>query len=114
MDDRGLEIARFQWEEGSRRLRDAEDPSQSMERVVEEIVHELRRRLGGPFMAAELLGIYEAGTDWCLQKAMAVAPANPEAWDAAIVTDAAFARYLREASDYAGGRILSPFERDMG
>lgn len=114
MDDRGLEIARFQWEEGTRRLRSAEHGRQAMERVVDEIVHELRRKLGGPFMAAELVALYEAGTDWCLEKAMAVAPANPEAWDAPIVTDAAFALYLREASDYAGGRILSPFERDMG
>ncbi len=114
MDDRGIEIARFQWEEGTRRLRAADKGRQAMERVVEEIVHELRRRLGGPFMAAELVSLYEAGTDWCLEKAMAVAPGTPEAWEASIVTDAAFALYLREASDYAGGRILSPFERDMG
>ena len=35
---------------------------------------------------------------------MRVAPEDPWAWDAGVVVDAAFARYLREATDYAGGR----------
>ena len=38
--------------------------------------------------------------------AAAVAPEDPEAWDVRIVGDAAFARYLREASDFAGGRRI--------
>ncbi len=75
-----------------------------LERVVEELVAELRRRLGGRFTAEELADLYETGTSWCLQVAMRVAPEDPWAWDASIVTDAAFARYLREAADFAGGR----------
>jgi hypothetical protein len=35
---------------------------------------------------------------------MKEAPGDPWAWDSAIVVDAAFGRYLREAADYAGGR----------
>ena len=35
---------------------------------------------------------------------METAPEDPWAWDAGVVVDAAFARYLREAADYAGGR----------
>jgi hypothetical protein len=35
---------------------------------------------------------------------MKVAPDEPSAWDSSVVVDAAFARYLREATDYAGGR----------
>jgi hypothetical protein len=35
---------------------------------------------------------------------MKTAPEDPWAWEAGLVVDAAFARYLREASDYAGGR----------
>ena len=35
---------------------------------------------------------------------MNAAPEEPFAWDARVVVDAAFARYLRGASDYAGGR----------
>ena len=48
--------------------------------------------------------LYGHGTAWCLQAAMSVAPDDPWAWDSSIVVDAAFASYLREASDYAGGR----------
>jgi hypothetical protein len=31
------------------------------------------------------------------------APGSPEAWDLTTVAGAAFARYVREASDFAGG-----------
>jgi hypothetical protein len=37
---------------------------------------------------------------------MKAAPEDPWAWEAGIVTDAAFGRYLREATDYAGGRRM--------
>jgi len=48
-----------------------------------------------------------AGTGWCLEIAVETAPDAPWAWDASTVADAAFARYLREAADFAGGRRLS-------
>jgi hypothetical protein len=38
---------------------------------------------------------------------MQVAPAEPAAWDSSVVVDAAFNRYLREAADYAGGRLIA-------
>ena len=50
------------------------------------------------------MALYESGTAWCLPVAMKVAPEDPGAWEAGVVVDAAFARYLREAADYAGGR----------
>ncbi len=66
---------------------------------------ELRRRLGGPFSADELARFYLGqGTDWCFQIATRVAPGSPAAWDLTTVAGAAFARYVREATDYAGGR----------
>ncbi|MEI7559285.1 MAG: hypothetical protein WCJ63_01725 [Actinomycetes bacterium] len=108
----GIDAARFQWDDGERRLAAAPDTGQSLQRVTEQLVQELRRRLGGPFMASELVALYESGTDWCFQFAVDAAPSNPEAWDGATVTDAAFGRYLREASDYAGGRIVHPFDRE--
>jgi hypothetical protein len=37
---------------------------------------------------------------------MDIAPHDPWAWDSRVVVDAAFARYLREAVDYAGGRLI--------
>jgi hypothetical protein len=94
------------WREGERRLR-AADPAErpTLERVRDEIVLELRRRLGGPFTADELAALYlEQGTDWAFQIATRVAPSDPFAWDMTTVAGAAFARYLREATDYAGGR----------
>jgi hypothetical protein len=75
-----------------------------LERVTEAIVAELRRRLGGGFSSEELVAVYEQGVGWAQQTAMGIAPEEPWAWESAIVVDAAFARYLREASDYAGGR----------
>ncbi len=100
-----FENVHYQWQQGERRLR-ASPPerAQLLERVTEALVAELRRRLGGRFTSEELTDLYEAGTSWCLPVAMAAAPEDPWAWDAGTVVDAAFARYLREAADYAGGR----------
>jgi hypothetical protein len=68
---------------------------------VDELVSELRRRLGGPFTTDELARLYAGqGTDWAFEVATRVAPANPAAWDMPTVVGAAFARYAREASDY--------------
>lgn len=100
-----FENAIYQWRQGERRVREAPpERRQTLERVVEELVSELRRRLGGRFFVEELVDLYERGTTWCLQLAMRLAPEDPWAWEAGTVADAAFARYLREASDYAGGR----------
>jgi hypothetical protein len=100
-----FENAIYQWQQGERRLRAAlPERGPLQERVAEALVAELRRRLGGRFSAEELAELYGQGTAWCLQVAMKVAPEDPWAWEAAVVVDAAFGRYLREASDYAGGR----------
>jgi hypothetical protein len=100
-----FETAIYQWRQGERRLSAAPAERQPlMERVIDALVGDLRRRLGGRFSADELVDLYEGGTAWCLQSAMKVAPDDPWAWEAGVVTDAAFARYLREAADYAGGR----------
>jgi hypothetical protein len=103
-----FEEAAFQWETGERRVAEAPRPLQpALERVVGAIQAELRRRLGGRFTTEELVDYYYAnGTDWCLQIATRVAPEDPSAWDVAAVADAAFARYVREAADYAGGRRI--------
>ena len=55
------------------------------------IVGELRRRLGGPFTTEELVELYDEGTSWVTDVAVAAAPENPEAWDVRMVGDAAFA-----------------------
>jgi len=102
-----FETAIEQWQAGARRL-EASPPDQRpvLETVTREIHAELRRRLGSAFTTAELAELYDAGTAWVAGIAIAVAPADPYAWDVRVVGDAAFARYLREAVDYAGGRRL--------
>jgi hypothetical protein len=102
-----FENAIYQWDEGRRRLRDAPTIRRpALARVTDQIVAKLRRRLGGRFTTGELADLYEQGTDWCLDLAVAAAPEDPHAWDSGTVADAAFSRYLREASDYAGGRRI--------
>ncbi len=98
------------WREGERRLLQAEGRERLMlDRVVDALVGDLRRRLGGPFTAAELIDLYmREGTDWCFEIATRVAPADPEAWDLTTVAGSAFARYLRQASDFGGGRRIIP------
>lgn len=101
------------WQEGLRRLQRA-DPSerQALDRVVDALVLELRRRLGGPYTTEELARLYlREGIDWCFAIATRVAPDTPAAWDMDTVANAAFARYVRGASDYAGGRRLEREER---
>jgi len=100
-----FETASDQWAAGLRRLEDAPpDQRQTLERVTRLIEADLRRRLGGPFTSEELADLYDQGTDWCSDVAYAAAPEQPYAWDVRVVADAAFGRYLREATDYAGGR----------
>jgi len=102
------ESAIQQWREGERRLAvAARDESRVLDRVVERIYAELRRRLGSGFLTDELVDLYEDGTEWAQQVAVQVAPEHPWAWEPRTVVDGAFARYLREATDYAGGRRLT-------
>jgi hypothetical protein len=93
--------ARSIWRDGELRLAAAEPEERpALDRVVQAIVSELRRRLGGPFTRDEVVELYEQqGTDWCLDVAIRAAPNTPAAWDLATVAGAAFARYVREASD---------------
>jgi hypothetical protein len=100
-----LETTLHRWQDGERSVREA--PSERrpvLEFVCERIVSELRRRLGGSFSSLELVELYEAGPAWVLPLAASLAPEDPWAWEAT-VADAAFHRYLRDAHDYAGGRL---------
>lgn len=101
------ETAVYQWEDGARRLSDL-DPAlrPALERALERIVEGLRRRLGGPFTTAELAELYDRGTEWCLDLALMLTPDEVAPWDAQAVVDAAFARYVRGARDFAGGRRM--------
>ncbi|MGH2870691.1 MAG: hypothetical protein ACRDNK_24375 [Solirubrobacteraceae bacterium] len=94
------------WQDGERRLRGAEPGDRIvLERIVAQVVDELRRRIGASFGVQELARYYvQEGTDWCFGIATRVAPGTPAAWDITTVSGAAFARYAREAGDYRFGR----------
>ena len=94
-----LENALFQWEDGERRLREAEEPRRAaLERTAALVVEELRRRLGSRFSLGELSDLYAGSTDWANEVARRSFAGTESTW----VVDAAFARYAREASDYGG------------
>jgi hypothetical protein len=94
-----------QWQAGERRLEEAPAEQQGvLEAVTRQVHEELRRRLGGPFTTEELVALYDEGTGWISDLAVQAAPDAPFAWDVRIVGDAAFNRYVRRASDWAGGR----------
>ena len=102
------ETATDQWTAGIRLLEAAPaDERGVLETVTRRIEAEMRRRLGGPFTTEELAALYDQGTDWCADIAFATAPDHPYAWDVRIVADAAFGRYMRAATDFAGGRRLT-------
>ena len=107
--DAALENALFQWEEGFRRLESFGGDAAAqrhLRRAVTEIHAELRRGIGSSFTVSELADFYRRGTDWCLDLVLALrSPDDPQS-DPAVATDAAFYLYMREASDFAGGRVL--------
>jgi hypothetical protein len=102
-----IENARFQWDEGERRLREAQgSESRHMETALRDVTDEIRRRLGSSFSIAELASFYGEGTDW----ADAVAQRRFSGLETSYVVDAAFGRYAREAADFAGGKVQPPPE----
>jgi hypothetical protein len=86
-----VENALFQWEDGERRLAAADDGA--YRRATEDLLEELRKRLGSRFTIEELAELYASGPDF----------GTVPSW----LVDAAFGRYAREAADFAGG-LLGP------
>jgi hypothetical protein len=97
-----LENALDQWREGERRVND--EPR--LDDAVGAVLDELRRRLGSAFEVSELAELYGHDTDWASE----IARSRSAGSDAAFVVDAAFNRYARRATDYAGGRRQRPAE----
>jgi hypothetical protein len=90
-----VRTALFQWEDGARRLDELnDDRRRRLERQLELILDELRRRLGSTFTIEELADFYGEGTGWADELA------GTNGW----LIDAAFHRYAREAKNFAGGR----------
>jgi hypothetical protein len=103
-----FETAFEQWQAGLQRLDSAPaDERPVLELVTRKVYEELRRRLGGAFTTDELAELYDGGTGWISDLAVAAAPDAPFAWDVRVVGDAAFGRYVRSAVDFSGGRRLA-------
>ena len=103
-----LESDLDQWRDGERRVAQTPEPARAdLEDAADAVVKELRKRLGSRFLLEELADLYESGTDW----ATALASRYAAGTDSAAVVDAAFARYAREASDFAGGKARETHER---
>jgi hypothetical protein len=96
-----LENALYQWRDGDRRLAETPEPARAdLDRAAAAVIEELRKRLGSMFLLEELADLYNRDTDWATELAGRYAAGT----DSAAVVDAAFARYARESSNFAGGR----------
>ena len=104
-----LDNALYQWEEGDRRLRELSHEGGSalrLQRAVDAVRDELRRRIGATFTAGELADLYAEGTDWCLEAARWAMPEEATELDPQAIVDGAFFLHLRGATDYSGGRLI--------
>ena len=100
-----LDSARFQWEEGYRRL--AEEKSDPVRYgqlcdLVDVVVARLRRRVGQRFTLSELARAHSGSEDWVREIIRESLPpkARVGVRDTALVHDAAFNAYARGAIDY--------------
>jgi hypothetical protein len=97
--------ARYQWDEGKRRLAGEGDDVarlRHLDVLVEAVVEELQKRVGQTFTLRDLANVYGGAEDWVREVIRATVPANARAGihDTALVQDAAFAHYAQGARDY--------------
>jgi alcohol dehydrogenase class IV len=98
-----IQVARQEWEEGSRRLEAArEDPGRYRQllELLDLLLDELRKRVGQTYTLAELGAAYDASERWAREvlEERAEAPGWPR--ELTIVLAAAFDAYQRGAVDY--------------
>jgi hypothetical protein len=101
-----LQTARYQWEEGARRLAEAREDQaryRQLASLVEAVTDELRRRVGQTFTLDELADAYGGSEEWVREvvvEATLARGARAGLPDSSVVQDAAFAQYSRGATDY--------------
>jgi hypothetical protein len=98
-----VEVARFEWEEGSRRLEATRDNPRRYRQLLERldlVLDELRRRIGQTYTLRELVAAYDESERWAREvlEERAADPAWPR--DLSLVLAAAFDAYQRGAVDY--------------
>ena len=98
-----VDVARQEWQEGSRRLEAAREDGRRYRQLVEllELVRdELRKRVGQTYTLRELVAAYRDSERWAREvlEERAQGPGWPR--DLTIVLAAAFDAYQRGATDY--------------
>jgi cytochrome P450 len=98
-----VSIARHEWQEGSRRLEATRDDAfryGQLLRLLDLLVSELRRRVGGAYTLEELAAAYADSERWAREvlEERADMPGWPR--DLTTVLAAAFDAYQRGAIDY--------------
>ena len=93
-----VESARREWADGHRRLR--EEGDERLQRQIDEVAAELRRRVGGTFTLRELAVAYADAERWSRAVVSERAPAPGWPLTLSIVEAAAFHLYSLGAQDY--------------
>jgi hypothetical protein len=98
-----VEVARFEWEEGARRLETAREDQRrygQLLELLELVLDELRKRIGQTYTLAELVVAYGESDRWAREvlEERAQTPDWPR--DLSVVLAAAFDAYQRGAIDY--------------
>lgn len=101
-----LDVARYQWDDGVRRLESLRGDAlryRQLATLVDAVADQLRRRVGQTFTLTELAAAYAGAEEWVRETVVDRAPARDARvgiGDAALVLDAAFGHYARGATDY--------------
>jgi hypothetical protein len=98
-----VEVARQEWEEGSRRIEAAREDARrygQLLELLELVLDELRKRVGQTYTLAELVAAYAESERWAREALAERAPTPGWTRDFTIVLAAAFDAYQRGAIDY--------------
>jgi hypothetical protein len=98
-----VEVARQEWEEGSRRIEAAHEDARrygQLLELLELVLDELRKRVGQTYTLAELVAAYAESERWAREALAERAPAPGWTRDFTMVLAAAFDAYQRGAIDY--------------
>ena len=98
-----IEVARQEWDEGTRRLEAARENAgryRQLLELLELVLDELRRRIGQTYTLGELVAAYGESERWAREVLEERAPTAGWPRDLTIVLAAAFDAYQRGAIDY--------------
>lgn len=98
-----VEVTRQEWEEGTRRFEAARDDQRRYGQLLgllELVLDELRKRVGGIYTLGELVAAYGESDRWAREVLEERAETTGWARELSIVVAAAFDAYQRGAADY--------------